>query len=56
MKACRILINTPSSHGGIGDLYNFKLTLPDPGLRILGGNSVSDNVGIKHLLNYKKGG
>ena len=55
MKACRILINTPSSHGGIGDLYNFKLA---PSLTLgcgsWGGNSVSDNVGIKHLLNYKK--
>ena len=55
MKACRILINTPSSHGGIGDLSNFKLA---PSLTLgcgsWGGNSVSDNVGIKHLLNYKK--
>ena len=55
MKACRILINTPSSHGGIGDLYNFRLA---PSLTLgcgsWGGNSVSDNVGIKHLLNYKK--
>src|SRR5699024_7035027 len=54
MKTCRILINTPSSQGGIGDLYNFKLT---PSLT-LGcgcsvGNSVSENVGIKHLLNIK---
>ena len=55
MKTCRILINTPSSHGGIGDLYNFKLA---PSLTLgcgsWGGNSVSDNVGIKNLLNYKK--
>ena len=55
MKTCRILINTPSSQGGIGDLYNFKL---DPSLTLgcgsWGGNSVSDNVGIKNLLNYKK--
>ena len=55
MKTCRILINTPSSQGGIGDLYNFKLT---PSLTLgcgsWGGNSVSDNVGIKNLLNYKK--
>lgn len=54
MKTCRILINTPSSHGGIGDLYNFKLT---PSLTLgcgsWGGNSVSDNVGVKHLLNIK---
>lgn len=54
MKTCRILINTPSSHGGIGDLYNFKLT---PSLTLgcgsWGGNSVSENVGIKHLLNIK---
>ena len=54
MKACRILVNTPSSHGGIGDLYNFKLA---PSLTLgcgsWGGNSVSENVGIKHLLNIK---
>jgi acetaldehyde dehydrogenase/alcohol dehydrogenase len=54
MKTGRILINTPSSHGGIGDLYNFKLT---PSLTLgcgsWGGNSVSENVGIKHLLNIK---
>ena len=54
MKACRILINTPSSHGAIGDLYNFKLA---PSLTLgcgsWGGNSVSDNVGVKHLLNIK---
>ena len=54
MKTCRILVNTPSSHGGIGDLYNFKLK---PSLTLgcgsWGGNSVSENVGIKHLLNYK---
>ncbi len=54
MKTCRVLINTPSSQGGIGDLYNFKLT---PSLTLgcgsWGGNSVSENVGIKHLLNYK---
>ncbi|MDO4438678.1 MAG: bifunctional acetaldehyde-CoA/alcohol dehydrogenase [Eubacteriales bacterium] len=55
MKTCRILVNTPSSQGGIGDLYNFRLA---PSLTLgcgsWGGNSVSDNVGIKHLLNYKK--
>ena len=54
MKTCRVLINTPASHGGIGDLYNFKLT---PSLTLgcgsWGGNSVSENVGIKHLLNIK---
>ncbi len=54
MKTCRVLINTPSSHGGIGDLYNFKMT---PSLTLgcgsWGGNSVSENVGIKHLLNIK---
>ena len=55
MKTCRILINTPSSHGGIGDLYNFALT---PSLTLgcgsWGGNSVSENVGVKHLLNIKR--
>ena len=54
MKACRLVINTPSSQGGIGDLYNFKfppsLTL---GCGSWGGNSVSENVGVKHLLNIK---
>lgn len=54
MKTCRILVNTPSSHGGIGDLYNFKLP---PSLTLgcgsWGGNSVSENVGVKHLLNIK---
>ena len=54
MKACRILVNTPSSQGGIGDLYNFRLT---PSLTLgcgsWGGNSVSENVGVKHLLNIK---
>ncbi len=54
MEACRIVINTPSSFGGIGDLYNFKmapsLTL---GCGTWGGNSVSENVGVKHLLNIK---
>ncbi len=54
MKTCRILLNTPSSHGGIGDLYNFKLA---PSLTLgcgsWGGNSVSENVGVKHLLNIK---
>ena len=52
MKACRIVVNTPSSHGGIGDLYNFNLA---PSLTLgcgsWGGNSVSENVGVKHLLN-----
>ena len=54
MKTCRMLINTPSSHGGIGDLYNFKLA---PSLTLgcgsWGGNSVSENVGVKHLINIK---
>ena len=54
MATCRILINTPSSHGGIGDIYNFKLT---PSLTLgcgsWGGNSISENVGVKHLLNIK---
>ncbi len=54
MKTCRILINTPSAHGGIGDLYNFKLA---PSLTLgcgsWGGNSVSENVGVKHLINIK---
>lgn len=54
MEACRIVVNTPSSFGGIGDLYNFKmapsLTL---GCGTWGGNSVSENVGVKHLLNVK---
>ncbi|MDR0223061.1 MAG: bifunctional acetaldehyde-CoA/alcohol dehydrogenase [Oscillospiraceae bacterium] len=54
MKACRILLNTPSSQGGIGDIYNFALT---PSLTLgcgsWGGNSVSENVGVKHLLNIK---
>ena len=54
MKACRILVNTPSAQGGIGDLYNFRLT---PSLTLgcgsWGGNSVSENVGVRHLLNVK---
>ena len=54
MKTCRILVNTPASQGGIGDLYNFKLA---PSLTLgcgsWGGNSVSENVGVKHLLNIK---
>ena len=54
MKACRLIVNTPSSLGGIGDLYNFKLA---PSLTLgcgsWGGNSVSENVGVKHLLNIK---
>ncbi|MGN0550224.1 MAG: bifunctional acetaldehyde-CoA/alcohol dehydrogenase [Acutalibacteraceae bacterium] len=54
MKTCRILVNTPSSHGGIGDLYNFNLA---PSLTLgcgsWGGNSVSENVGVKHLVNIK---
>ena len=54
MKTCRVLLNTPSSQGGIGDLYNFKLA---PSLTLgcgsWGGNSVSENVGVKHLINIK---
>ncbi|MCM1260192.1 MAG: bifunctional acetaldehyde-CoA/alcohol dehydrogenase [Prevotella sp.] len=54
MKTCRIIVNTPASQGGIGDLYNFKLA---PSLTLgcgsWGGNSVSENVGVKHLLNIK---
>ncbi len=54
MKTCRILVNTPSSHGGIGDIYNFRLA---PSLTLgcgsWGGNSVSENVGVKHLINIK---
>ncbi len=54
MKTCRVLVNTPASQGGIGDLYNFKLA---PSLTLgcgsWGGNSVSENVGVKHLLNIK---
>ena len=54
MKTCRVVINTPSSQGGIGDLYNFKLS---PSLTLgcgsWGGNSISENVGVKHLLNIK---
>lgn len=54
MKTCRVLVNTPSSFGGIGDLYNFKLA---PSLTLgcgsWGGNSVSENVGVKHLINIK---
>ena len=54
MKACRILVNTPSAQGGIGDLYNFQLA---PSLTLgcgsWGGNSISENVGVKHLLNIK---
>jgi len=54
MKTCRIVLNTPSAHGGIGDLYNFRLR---PSLTLgcgsWGGNSVSENVGVKHLLNIK---
>lgn len=54
MKACRILVNTPSAQGGIGDLYNFRLA---PSLTLgcgsWGGNSISENVGVRHLLNIK---
>ena len=54
MKTCRIVVNTPSSHGGIGDIYNFNLA---PSLTLgcgsWGGNSIHENVGVKHLLNVK---
>ena len=54
MPACRIIVNSPSSQGGIGDLYNFKL---EPSLSLgcgsWGGNSISGNIGVEHLLNYK---
>ncbi|MBO6233011.1 MAG: bifunctional acetaldehyde-CoA/alcohol dehydrogenase [Clostridia bacterium] len=54
MRTCRVLVNTPSSQGGIGDIYNFKL---DPSLTLgcgsWGGNSVSGNVGVKNLINIK---
>jgi len=54
MKTCRVLINTPSSQGGIGDIYNFALK---PSLTLgcgsWGGNSVSENVNVKHLINIK---
>ena len=54
MKTCRILVNTPSSQGGIGDLYNFRLTPSRTlGCGSWGGNSVSENVGVKHLVNIK---
>ena len=54
MKTCRILVNTPSSQGGIGDLYNFKLTPSFTlGCGSWGGNSVHENVGVKHLVNIK---
>ena len=56
MKTCRILVNTPSAQGGIGDIYNFNLA---PSLTLgcgsWGGNSVSENVGVKHLINIKTG-
>jgi len=54
MKTGRTIINMPSSQGAIGDLYNFKLA---PSLTLgcgsWGGNSISENVGVKHLLNIK---
>ena len=54
MKTCRVLINTPAAQGGIGDLYNFKLAPSlTPGCGSWGGNSVSENVGVKHLINVK---
>ena len=54
MPTCRLIINSPSSQGAIGDLYNFRL---EPSLTLgcgsWGKNSVSGNVGVEHLLNYK---
>ena len=54
MKTCRVVVNTPSAQGGIGDIYNFKLA---PSLTLgcgtWGNNSVSENVGVKHLINIK---
>ena len=54
MPSCRVIVNQPSSYGAIGDLYNFKL---EPSLSLgcgsWGGNSVSGNIGVEHLLNYK---
>ncbi|MDY4077490.1 MAG: bifunctional acetaldehyde-CoA/alcohol dehydrogenase [Clostridium sp.] len=54
MKTARTLINMPASQGAIGDIYNFKLA---PSLTLgcgsWGGNSISENVGPKHLLNIK---
>ena len=54
MPSCRVLVNSPSSQGGIGDLFNFKL---EPSLSLgcgsWGGNAVSGNIGVEHLLNYK---
>jgi acetaldehyde dehydrogenase / alcohol dehydrogenase len=54
MKTGRTIINMPSAQGAIGDIYNFKLA---PSLTLgcgsWGGNSVSENVGVKHLLNIK---
>jgi len=54
MKTGRVLVNMPSSQGAIGDIYNFKL---EPSLTLgcgsWGGNSISENVGVKHLMNIK---
>jgi len=54
VETARVLINTPSSQGAIGDLYNFRL---DPSLTLgcgtWGGNSISENVEPNHLLNIK---
>jgi acetaldehyde dehydrogenase/alcohol dehydrogenase len=54
MKTSRVLVNMPSSQGAIGDIYNFKL---EPSLTLgcgsWGGNSISENVGVKHLMNVK---
>ncbi len=54
MQTCRIVVNSPSSQGGIGDMYNFRLP---PSLTLgcgsWGKNSVCENIGVKHLLNIK---
>ncbi len=54
MPACRVLINSPSAQGGIGDLFNFKL---EPSLSLgcgsWGKNAISGNIGVENLLNYK---
>ena len=54
MKAGRIMVNTPSTHGAIGDIYNTSLPSLTIGCGTYGGNSVSQNVGAANLLNIKK--
>lgn len=54
MKTGRVLVNMPASQGAIGDIYNFRL---EPSLTLgcgsWGGNAISENVGVKHLINIK---